>query len=117
MCYLGHFFGEPRWVRRVLVEISAVFAEHIERFLAFTSRTRVALAEKLRAEHALDEGFAYRYSSLRAFPIVQFSHGGVDEIACPVPTLLFWRITTGLYYSLKEQAGFPTALGDSFQAY
>jgi len=35
----------------------------------------------------------------------------------PGPTLLFWRITTGLYYSLKEQAGFPTAFGDSFQAY
>jgi hypothetical protein len=117
MCYLGHFFGEPRWVRRIRVEIPGLNDEHIERFLAFTSLTRNALAEKLRAEHALDEGFAYRYSSLRAFPIVQFSHGGIDEIACPIPTLLFWRITTGLYYSLKEQAGFPTAFGDSFQAY
>jgi hypothetical protein len=76
-----------------------------------------ATAFRSGAGHALDEGFAYRYSSLRAYPIVQFSHGGVDEIACPVPTLLFWRITTGLYYSLKEQPGFPTAFGESFQAY
>ncbi len=117
MCYLGHFFGEPRWVRRVHVEISGLDAGHIERFLAFTSLTRTALAEKLRAEHALDEGFGYRYSSLRAYPIIQYSHAGVDEIACPIPTLLFWRITTGLYYSLRTQAGFPTAFGESFQAY
>jgi hypothetical protein len=117
MCYLGHFFEQPRWVRRVQVEIPGLNDEHIERFLAFTALTRAALAEKLRAEHALDEGFAYRDSSLRAYPIVQLSHGGIDEIACPVPTLLFWRITTGLYYSLKEQPGFPTAFGESFQAY
>jgi hypothetical protein len=92
MCYLGHFFEQPRWTRRVQVEIPGLNDEHVDRFLAFTSRTRAALAEKLRAEHALDEGFAYRYSSLRAYPIVQFSHLGIAEIACPVPTLLFWRI-------------------------
>jgi hypothetical protein len=27
----------------------------------------------------------------------------------PVPTLLFWRITTDIYYSLREQAGFTPA--------
>jgi hypothetical protein len=117
MCYLGHFLQQPRWVRRAQVEIPGLNGEHIERFLAFTSLTRAALAEKLRAEHALDEGFPYRYSSLRAYPIVQFSHGGVEEIACPIPTLLFWRITTGLYYSLREQPEFPTDFGESFQAY
>jgi hypothetical protein len=37
--------------------------------------------------------------------------------SCPLPTLLFWRITTGLYYSLKAQPGFPTAFGESFQTY
>lgn len=115
--YLGHFFQQPRWRKRVTVEIPGLTAEHLERFLAFTCLSRPALAERLRMEHALDESFAYRYSSLREYPIVEFSHGGVDEIACPIPTLLFWRITTGLYYSLKDQRGFPTAFGSSFQAY
>ena len=117
LCYLGHFFDSPRWTRRVTVKIPGLTEEHLECFLAFTCITRSALAEKLRAEHALDEGFAYRYSSLRAYPIIQFSHRGVDEIACPIPTLLFWRITTGLYYELRAQPGFPTAFGASFQAY
>lgn len=117
LAYLGHFFDQPRWTKKVTVEIPGLTAEHLERFLAFTCRPRAALAEKLRKEHVLDEGFAYRYSSLREFPIVEYSHGGIDEIACPIPTLLFWRITTGLYYSLRGESGFPTAFGASFQAY
>lgn len=68
--YLGHFFDNPRWTRRVSVEIPRLTEEHLERFLAFTCTTRVALVEKLRSEHALDEGFAYRYSSLRAYPVL-----------------------------------------------
>jgi hypothetical protein len=76
-----------------------------------------ALATRLRGEHALDEGFTYRYSSLREFPLVQISHHGHDEIACPIPTLLSWRITTGLYYNLKDTPGFATAFGASFQRY
>ena len=65
----------------------------------------------------MDAGFIYRYSSLREFPLVQISHQGSDEIPCPIPTLLFWRITTGLYYTLKDVPGFPTAFGASFQRY
>ena len=73
--------------------------------------------DRLRAEHALDEGFAYRYSSLREFPLVRISHLGREEVACPIPTLLFWRITTGLYYTLKDVPGFLTEFGSSFQRY
>lgn len=38
-------------------------------------------------------------------------------MTCPIPTLLFWRITTGLYYTLKDVPGFLTEFGDSFQRY
>jgi hypothetical protein len=30
---------------------------------------------------------------------------------------LFWRITNGLYYSLKDIPGFPSAFGKSFQRF
>ena len=100
MCYLGHFLESPRVTRILDVRIPGLAQGHFERFLAFTSLPRSVLAERLRAEHSLDEGFGYRYSSLREFPMVGLSHLGRDELACPIPTLLFWRITTGLYYSL-----------------
>lgn len=116
-CYLGIFYDHPRATRQINVEVPGLTQQHVDRFLTLTSLSRSELAERLRAEHALDEGFAYRYSSLRQYPLVMASHHGRDEISCPIPTLLFWRITSGLYYSLRDLKGFPSAFGASFQSY
>jgi len=117
MFYIGHFFEAPRVTRVLDIQIPGLTQDHIERFLAFTSLGRNELGDRLRAEHALDEGFGYRYSSLREFPLVRMLYRGRDELACPIPTLLFWRITTGLYYALKDVPGFFTEFGSSFQRY
>ncbi|MBI1980199.1 MAG: hypothetical protein HYS63_01250 [Methylocystis sp.] len=117
LCYLGNFLEHPRVAQRPDIQIPGLTQEHFDRFLAFTSLSRRQLANRLRAEHALDEGFFYRYSSLREFPLVRISHHGREEIACPIPTLLFWRITTGLYYTLKDVPGFLSAFGASFEQY
>lgn len=117
MLYLGMFASHPRAAKNASVEVPGITAQHVEMFLAFTSRTRRQLSNMLRAEHALDDAYVYRYSSLREFPLVEVSYRGHDEIACPLPTLLFWRITSGLYYSLKDIRGFPTAFGKSFQRF
>jgi hypothetical protein len=117
MSYLGIFFKSPFAARSITVEIPGLTKEHLDRFLQFTSLNVGELRKRLHAEHALDLGFAYRYSSLREYPLIAILQGDLAEIACPIPTLLFWRITTGLYYTLKDQKGFPTSFGQSFQAY
>ena len=117
MTFLGTLFERPFITQPIKVELPGVAQEHVERFLRFTSLDMVGLGVKLRAEHALDEGFAYRYSSLREFPLIRFSNVGLNQIACPIPTLLFWRITMGLYYALKDEDGFSDAFGRSFQDY
>jgi hypothetical protein len=117
MAYIGTFLDQAFATKTIQVKIPGLTERHIERFLRFASLSVAELRNKLRAEHALDEGFAYRYSSLHEFPLVQISGAGAGEIACPLPTLLFWRITTGLYYALKDQEGFSEAFGQSFQDY
>jgi hypothetical protein len=117
LAYLGTFSDHPRASLEVNVQISGLTRQHFDRFLAFTSLSRSALSKKLRAEHTLGESFAYQYSSLREFPLVQISYRGRDEIACPMPTLLFWRITTGLYYNLRNIPGFSDAFGASFESH
>jgi hypothetical protein len=42
---------------------------------------------------------------------------GEDSIVCPLPTLLIWRFTAGLYYELYGDPGFANAFGRSFQEY
>lgn len=117
MSYLGIFLTGPFAMREIKVEIPGITEGHVDRFLQFTSLDLAELRNRLRADHALDENFAYRYSSLREFPLIRISQRGVAEIACPIPTLLFWRLTTGLYYALKDEKGYPTAFGQSFQNY
>lgn len=117
ICYLGHFLEDSRAIRILDVQIPGLTKDHVDRFLAFTSLSRNDLASRLRAEHKLDEGFSYRYSSLREFPLVRISYQGREEVHCPVPTLLFWRFTSGLYYTLKDAPGFFEELGRSFQRY
>ncbi|SFH89994.1 hypothetical protein [Albimonas pacifica] len=117
MLYTGHFLDAPRISRTLNIQIPGLTQDHFERFLAFTSLRRNDLAGRLRAEHALDQGFGYRYSSLREFPMVGMSHRGQDELACPIPMLLYWRFMTGLYYTLKDIEGFFTEFGSSFQRY
>ena len=40
-----------------------------------------------------------------------------NSIVCPLPTLLFWRLTSGLYYEICRESGFSEAFGKSFQEY
>lgn len=117
MGYLGIFLENPRANRILDIQIPEITQEHLDRFLAFTSLARNGLANRLRSEHTLDEGFSYRYSSLREFPLVRMSYLGREEVICPIPTLLFWRITTGLYYTLTDIQSFTTEFGRSFQRF
>jgi len=36
---------------------------------------------------------------------------------CPIPTLLFWRFISGVYYEIYNQQGFENAFGNAFQWY
>ena len=115
MAFMGTFLRSPRTLPRIAIRGAG--QDKLDAFLRFSSLPLAQLANRLRQEHALDAEFAYRYSSLRQFPLVHTRYQGRDEIACPVPTLLFWRITSGLYYELKDQPGFFAAFGPSFQSY
>jgi len=117
MAYLGNSLRNYRSLERLNIQIPGLDQGHFDRFLGFTSLTHFELSNRLREEHTLNEGYAYRYSSLREFPMVRIAYAGQREVICAIPTLLFWRMTTGLYYSLRPNGGFPTAFGQSFQAY
>jgi hypothetical protein len=59
----------------------------------------------------------YQYHSLHAFPIIFTPLNGRPTHICPLPTLLYWRITAGLYYDLCKERGFDQGFGTSFESY
>jgi hypothetical protein len=88
-----------------------------EKFLGFTARTRIELSELLRSEQTFNSSYAYAYNSLHAYPLIKTRRDQTELLWCPLPTLLFWRMTKGLYYSLMEDPRFGDHLGRSFQNY
>lgn len=88
-----------------------------EKFLGFTARKNHELSELLQSEQTLNSSYAYAYNSLHAYPLIATKRGEVDLLLCPLPTLLFWRVTKGLYYSLVEDPRFGDQWGRSFQNY
>jgi hypothetical protein len=61
---------------------------------------------------------AYRESPIRRHPIVRFDLGsGNHGYSVPLRNLLWWRITSGLYYDLVGLPEFQNSVGRGFEAY
>lgn len=117
LAWMGFFLDRPAIDFPFKSEIKALPVETLEKFLSFTGKSIGELKTILKAEQQYNANFAYAYSSLRAFPLVRMSYSGKDTIVCPVPTLLFWRFTGGLYYELISDPRFPNEFGDGFQSF
>lgn len=111
MCFLGHFFSSPAVALPINSEIKQLNDEDITKFVSFCSRPLNELREILKSEQVFDDRFAYAFNSLRGFPLIQMPWEGNEAIVCPILTLLFWKITGGLYYSLCKDKQF----GDAFE--
>jgi hypothetical protein len=99
------------------IDIEGINKENLKTFLdRFSAGSRV-LKNKLLSEQEMNEKFAYSYSSLRAYPIINMAYEKRDAYACPLPTLFLWRLTSGIYYDICKENGFDNAFGPSFQNY
>jgi hypothetical protein len=89
-----------------------------EAFLEFFARSPEELRALIHAVHRLDHAYAYQVGPIRQFPLIDLEHENGRLVLCPLPTLLFWRLTSGLYYDLiKDDPDFGQALGASFERY
>jgi hypothetical protein len=117
LLFMGMLLTAPRAARNPAIEVPDLVRAEVDLFLSHMSKRWSSIAQMLRASHALDESFAFAFSPLHQFPLIQISYEGRDELACPIPTLLFWRMTQGLYYFLVNDREFGNHYGASFQAY
>ncbi|MGB0085532.1 MAG: hypothetical protein WBP94_09200 [Rhodomicrobiaceae bacterium] len=117
LLFTGIYLENPSAKYPPKIEIDNLTLDMIDAFLAFTSLSLSALKKKIKPDHSIDELYGYRFSWLRAYPIIRLSACGEELLACPMPTLLFWRMTKGLYYELINERGFDNAFGASFEQY
>lgn len=116
MGVFGHFLGTPFGTLQWDNFVNQVSQERVDAFFERFScslETARALAHE-RATH--DINWAYNLSPLADFPILR-----IDEeksMMCPIPTLLSWRLTGGLYFEIVSSSDtFRHAYGAAFEAY
>lgn len=113
----GLFTNKPFTKLPMESTIKGIDAQDIS---AFTSRfgcELYALRRLIKEQHVVDDTFSLDNRRLRAHPLIVYRYGGVDYAVCPLPTLLYWRFTSGLYYDLMAEPEFYNAFGASFQAF
>jgi hypothetical protein len=114
---LGHFLGSYFSPIPVTINIPGYTQSHATSFIDRFSLKLQDFQTAIKNERAINENFAYGNISLRKYPLIKIDNGGIEELFCPLPTLLFWRITGGLYYEACGKKGFDNAFGKSFEQY
>jgi hypothetical protein len=94
-------------------EFHLISNEMIEVFFKNFSMTMEQAKDELKECQQMNENIFYSYNPLSAKPILIYQ----NAFMCPIPLLLFWQITGGIYYSIVKESGFENAFGTSFQNY
>ena len=89
----------------------------IDTFIQFFSKDILDLKEMLLQEREFNENFLYHFSSLTKYPLIKIKTENCERLVCPIPRLLFNRITNGIYYEICDEKIFGNAYGKSFQKY
>lgn len=99
------------------LEIPDITQIDYDKFMQLYSLSMKEMKQRLIAERKLDSTFMYQLHALQTHPLILTELNGRLGHICPIPTLLFWRITSGLFYDLIKERGFDNAFGTSFQDY
>jgi hypothetical protein len=99
------------------IELPGVSRRGLDAFLKHFSCNHQEMRKKLMAESVLNEQYSYTYHSLRAYPLLRMGHKDDETILCPLPTVLFWRMTDGVYYEIYDHKNFAVSYGNAFQTY
>lgn len=110
----GHFLDEPYLHLPANNELNNVAPEVVDRFLNRMSRPLAELRDQTRNAATYDANWTYYFDPLRLFPLVRFRNP--DQVLCPMPTLLHWRTTDGLFFDLVNRTDFAEGLGRAFES-
>jgi hypothetical protein len=89
--------------------------KELERCLAFYSTNISSIKNQAKTEHQIDHSFAFQYSSIRERPILLSTESKTVQMRCPIPLLIFWRFTNGVYYEVCNDRHFSNPFGKSFE--
>lgn len=94
-------------------DAAVMTGDMIAQFIKHFSVTLDEAKTSLKQAQQINQNIFYTYNPILATPLISYK----ETILCPIPILMFWQITWGLYYSIVNETGFANAYGDAFQNY
>jgi len=109
----GHFIEQPLIREPVSNQVNGVDPKTVARFVRRYALPLPALREQMSATQVYNINWAYLFDPLRTWPMIDIGEG---TLFCPMPTLLFWRLTDGIYFDLVQHRElFDQNFGLAFQ--
>lgn len=94
------------------------FSEKLNTYTSYFSKDLDIVREALIQEHTIDEQYLYGGAALKQFPLITMTYQNINRcIVCPIPTLFFWRVTSGLYYDIVSHKNFNRPFGKALEKY
>lgn len=94
-------------------EIPILTTKMFQNYLENFSMSIEQAKKEIILNREMNENIFYSYNPLRAKPILTYE----NTYFCPIPLLLYWQTTDGIYYSIVKEKGFENAFGASFEKY
>jgi hypothetical protein len=113
----GYFLDKASLDYPPKIEVRELDIEKLDKLLTHISCNIIDYRNKLEQQKQINEKFIYSPRLARIFPIIKMLYMGKLSLVCIDSTLLFWRLTDGLYYEIYNQPGFSNSFGPSFQNY
>lgn len=113
------FEATPNVKRLIFSYLPGIDEKTVEKFFSMTATSIKDLKSNITSQIIYDKQWSYSFNPLRGRPIIYFQDNTNDLVFCPVPQLLIWRITDGIYYDLigKKEHNFAQAFGDACEIY
>ncbi|MDD3484332.1 hypothetical protein [Azovibrio restrictus] len=109
---------EPSVLRSIFFHLPGLDRQKVEQFFALTASSIEDLKPRIKSQQIYARQWGYTFNPLRESPIIFFG-ANPGFIFAPVPQLLIWRITDGIYYDLIKSGEIPfaKAFGNACEAY
>lgn len=99
LALVGHLLSNSAIKLPIRNNLNDVCQNTIEKFIENMSTSIEDARAFYRANQQYNVNWAYTFNILREKPLIRVSDG---HLICPLPNLLLWRLTTGVYYDLVK---------------
>lgn len=113
MSLSGHFLDQPLMRIPVRNDVNAVPQAMVDQLVGRMSLSLGELRDRIRQAQTYNINWPYLFDPLRTWPMIDIGGG---RLFCPMPTLLLWRMTEGVYFDLvPHRQLFDRNFGLAFQ--